>query len=198
MSLNWQIVEFKIGAHRIDQIPPTELQEIAFAGRSNVGKSSLINALCGRNKLSRVSRNPGCTQQLNFFEISEKIYMVDMPGYGYAKQSKKTRNNWDNLIRKYLLGRPLLQRVFLLIDSRRGIKELDVDVMKLMDESAVVYQIVYTKIDEVKQQDKEHLEKQFKELQAKHPAMHPQFIYTSSKEKSGIEDVQNEILSFVR
>ena len=197
MSLNWQQAEFKIGAQIIDQIPSTNFSEVCFAGRSNVGKSSLINVLCGRNSLSRTSKNPGCTQQLNFFLIGEKMFLVDMPGYGYAKKSKKTRNEWDKLIRKYLLGRPLLKRVFLLIDSRRGFKESDIEIMKLMDETAVVYQVIFTKIDEINQVEKQKIEQEFQKLQKYHPAKHPNFILSSSKNNIGIDEIKNEILSLV-
>jgi GTP-binding protein len=197
MKLNWPETEFKIGAALIEQIPATRLSEIALAGRSNVGKSSLINAITGRNSLSRVSRNPGCTQQLNFFMIDEKIYLVDMPGYGYAKKSRQVRNNWDKLIKTYLAGRANLKRVFLLIDGRHGVKDVDIDIMKLLDEKAVNYQIVFTKIDEVSEADKKKRISEIEKIQKKRPALHPVLLFSSSEKKMGIDDIRNEILGFL-
>lgn len=197
-KIYWPNTEFKIGAATLEQIPDTYHPEIAFAGKSNVGKSSIINALCERNSLSRVSKNPGCTQQLNFFLISDSIYMVDMPGYGYAKKSKETKYNWEMLIRQYLSGRPNLKRVFLLIDSRRGISDLDIEIMKLLDDKAVPYQLTFTKVDEIKEPEKQKLIAQVEKVSKKHLALHPQLLFTSSEKKIGIDDVRNEILSFIK
>jgi len=197
-KIYWPNTQFKIGAATLEQIPDTYHPEIAFAGKSNVGKSSIINALCERNALSRVSKNPGCTQQLNFFLISDSIYMVDMPGYGYAKKSKEVKYNWEMLIRKYLAGRPNLKRVFLLIDCRRGISDLDMEIMTLLDEKAVPYQITFTKIDQIQEAEKQKLIKQVEKIQKKHLAMHPQLLFTSGEKRIGIEDVRNEILSFIQ
>jgi GTP-binding protein len=197
MKIHWSSTDFKIGANTLEQIPDTYHPEIAFAGRSNVGKSSLINAICERNSLTRVSRNPGCTQQLNFFLISEKIYMVDMPGYGYAKKSKEVKYNWEMLIRDYLAGRPNLKRVFLLVDSRRGVNDLDQEIMELLDDKAVPYQICFTKVDEIKESDKKKLIEQVEKIQKKHLALHPEILFTSSEKKIGIQEVRKEILSFL-
>ena len=148
--------EFKIGAATMDAIPKTYQPEVCLAGRSNVGKSSLINALVYRKDIARVSKKPGCTRQLNFFLIDDKFFLVDLPGYGFAEASKKDKQGWNYLIKDYLRGRPNLKRVFLLIDSRHGVKKNDEDIMKILDETAVSYQIVLTKIDEV---NEAHLEK---------------------------------------
>ena len=142
--------DFVAAAASLDRIPPESLPEIAFAGRSNVGKSSLINALTGRKALARTSHTPGRTQQLNFFTIQEQFLLVDMPGYGYAKVSKTTRKSWDDLIKQYLRGRVSLKCVFLLIDSRHGLKESDREMMKMLDETAVAYRIILTKADKLK------------------------------------------------
>jgi GTP-binding protein len=195
-KITWSNCEFKIGAVSIDDIPPTGLPEIAFAGRSNVGKSSLINALTGRNSLVRTSRTPGCTKQLNFFELNEKIYMVDMPGYGYAKQSKKTIAGWDRLIQDYLTGRPNLKRIFLLIDSRHGYKPTDLKIMDLLDDKAVSYQIVFTKADK-KTSDFKKVSANFAKFALKHPAMHPEYLLTSSHKKEGVEELREAIAEFL-
>lgn len=193
-EIHWPNCDFKIGAVKIDDIPPTHHNEIAFAGRSNVGKSSLINAVTGRNSLVRVSRTPGCTRQLNFFLLDEKIYLVDMPGYGFAERGKKEIASWDRLIKDYLAGRPNLRRIFLLIDSRHALKPMDIQIMDLLDEKAVIYQIVLTKTDKI---SKDELDKAIKQVEAagkKHPALHPTIIATSSEKGFGIEELRNEIL----
>jgi len=136
--------DFVMGAAREEQLPPTDLAEIAFAGRSNVGKSSLINALTGRKALARTSNTPGRTREVNFFDLGDKLMIADLPGYGYARASKTSINNWTDLIERYLKGRRPLRRVCLLIDARHGLKDSDRVAMKLMDASAVVYQIVLT------------------------------------------------------
>ena len=133
-KITWQNGDFKIGAVSMDDIPPTRLNEVAFCGKSNVGKSSLINAVTKRNNLVRTSKTPGCTRQLNFFEIDEKIYLVDMPGYGFAARGKQEIAGWSLLIKQYLTGRVNLRRIFLLIDSRRGLKEHDAEIMDVLDE----------------------------------------------------------------
>ncbi len=194
---NWSNCEFKIGANSIEAIPPTSLNEVAFAGRSNVGKSSLINSLTGRNSLTRVSKTPGCTKQLNFFLLEEKIYLVDMPGYGFAQISKKEQLNWGKLIKDYLCGRPYLKRVYILIDSRVGFKPVDEEIMKLLDTSAVSYQVVFTKADKTSDKETEKLQKSFDGIYKKHPAMHPEFLITSSVNNAGIEKLQAEIEAFI-
>jgi GTP-binding protein len=193
MELFKHNIEFKIGATRIEDIPPTYLPEICFAGRSNVGKSSLINALTYRKDIARVSKRPGCTRQLNFFMIAEKFYLVDMPGYGFAEASKSEKLKWQNLIRDYLRGRVKLKRVFVLIDSRHGVKSNDIEIMKMLDETAVSYQIVLTKTDEVKKQELEQTIASLEDLSKKHPALHPEFIHTSSHTGAGLDKFRRDI-----
>lgn len=190
---NWSNTEFKIGATSLEAIPRTELKEVAFAGRSNVGKSSLINSITGRNSLVRVSKTPGCTRQLNFFEIEDKIYLVDMPGYGYAKASKSDQLNWGSLIINYLSNRPLLRRVFILVDGRHSFKQVDFDIMDLLDNSAVSYQIIFTKSDKLDGKQIEKLKHSFGKIAKKHPALHPEYILTSSVSKEGVERIREEI-----
>ena len=138
---------FMLSVAKLEQLPDADLDEIAFAGRSNVGKSSLINALFNQKKLAKTSSTPGRTQQLNFFNFDGKLYLVDLPGYGYAKAPEKMVRQWQAVLKTYLRGRPNLRRVFLLIDSRHGIKDEDSEIMKMLDISAVPYQIVLTKTE---------------------------------------------------
>ena len=196
-KLHWPNCEFKIGAVKIEDIPPTHHNEVAFAGRSNVGKSSLINALTSRNSLVRVSKTPGCTRQLNFFLLDEKLYLVDMPGYGFALRGKKEIANWDKLIKDYLGGRRNLRRIFLLIDSRHGLKTGDIEIMNLLNEKAVIYQIVLTKIDKINTDEMAKVLKKIEDVSKKHPALHPEVIKTSSNEKLGIDDLKKEILKLL-
>ena len=186
--------KFILSAPNLKAIPGTDLPEIAFAGRSNVGKSSLLNALLNRRTLARTSSTPGRTQALNFFQVGNDFSFVDMPGYGYAKISKSIKKNWDSLIRTYLLGRPTLTRVFLLIDARHGLKESDIDLMKMLDETAVSYQIVLTKGDKVKRPEQEKLVKKITETLKKHPAAFEEVILTSSEKKWGIDTLRLSLL----
>lgn len=179
-------------ATSMDQIPAGfTLPEVAFAGRSNVGKSSLINALTGRKTLVKVSQTPGRTQQLNFFNLGDKLMLVDLPGYGYAKQSKQKIGAWNRLIKDYLRGRPNLRRVCLLIDSRHGIKPNDVEIMELLDDHAVPYQIVFTKMDKTKEPPKPNLTKP-------HAAMMKEVFHTSSAEKIGINELQEALAAITK
>lgn len=197
---NWLFsgeANFAIGATRIDQIPPSNLPEVAFCGVSNVGKSSLINALTGRKTLAKTSSNPGHTRQLNFFNLRNKLFLVDLPGYGYARVSKQEIMGWTNLIFDYLKGRPNLKRVFLLMDSRRGVKESDIKTMNFMDEVAVPYQIILTKCDKSKKNDVDKIISDIKQLSLKHTAMHPDVILTSSESKVGIDFLRKECSLFI-
>ena len=189
MSIFRKTCEFVLGAAELKQIPAHDGLEVAFAGRSNVGKSSLLNALTGRKKLARTSNTPGRTQQINFFHIEERLFIADMPGYGYAKESKSKVKEWNKLIRKYLRGRAQLRRVFVLIDSRHGIKPNDREIMEMLDEAAVSYQLVYTKMDKLRPSEEPPVDIDFN----KHPAAIPEIIFTSSEKGTGIEELQKLI-----
>lgn len=192
-----QSCDFMLGVAGLDQLPDAEKPEIAFAGRSNVGKSSLVNALTGRKTLAKTSNTPGRTQQLNYFNLGDVLYMVDMPGYGYAKVSKSLVNAWTKLIKAYLRGRPTLRCCFILIDSRHGLKDSDIELMDMLDETAVPYRIVLTKVDKVKD---EHLAKILSSLQGvlkKHPAAFPDIAVTSANKKTGLEELREIICDCV-
>ena len=180
--------DFVAGAATEAALPAPKLTEVAFAGRSNVGKSSLINALTGRKALARVSHTPGRTQQINFFSLGGKLMLVDLPGYGYAKASKQRIGEWSNLILRYLQGRAALRRVLVLVDSRVGLKDSDRDLFGLLDEIGVSYQLVLTKKDD-KPKEKDPLAGLAEEL-ARHPAAHPEIIATSAREGTGIPELR--------
>jgi GTP-binding protein len=186
---------FVKGITSMDALPDDGRPEIAFAGRSNVGKSSLINALASRKTLARVSVTPGRTRELNFFTLGHdaELYLVDMPGYGYARAPKSAVKDWTQLIGEYLKGRRELKRVFLLIDARHGIKPNDRETMKLMDEAAVSYQTVLTKADKPKATELEALVIKVTEELAKHPAAYPQVLATSARTGSGIPELRATI-----
>ena len=181
-----QRCSYLLSALKVDQLPAPELPEIAFAGRSNVGKSSLVNALTGRKTLARTSNTPGRTRQLNFFSLGDRLMLVDLPGYGYAQAPRKEANAWTRLTRDYLKGRANLRRACLLIDGRHGLKDPDRAIMKEFDEAAVSYQIVLTKADKVKPKDLEARLASLKAELAKHVAAHPEIAVTSAVKGSGI------------
>ena len=188
-------VTFMLSAVSLDTLPSARLPEICFAGRSNVGKSSLINALTNRKGLARASNTPGRTRELNYFNIDERLFVVDLPGYGYAKASKSDIAKWTKLTREFLFGRASLRRVFLLIDSRHGTKESDIELMNMLDETAVTYQIVLTKIDKIKKNEIDKVHIKTSALIAKRPAAYPNIILTSSEKKSGLDELRSTIAS---
>jgi len=189
--------DFFMGVAKTHQLPDTRLPEVVFAGRSNVGKSSLINALVNRKNLARTSKTPGRTQEINFFNLGNSLHIVDLPGYGYAQVSKSKTSNWNDTILVYLKGRPQLKRVFLLIDSRHGIMGNDEKIMTLLDTAAVSYQIVLTKIDKLKKSEQDAVVHQTQHYLSKHPAAHPCVLPTSAEKKSGLSLLRGEIFSFV-
>lgn len=192
-----QPISFRQGCTRIDNLPPEALPEVAFAGRSNVGKSSLINALTNQKNLARTSNTPGRTQEINFFDLMGHGYLVDLPGYGYAKESRNKVVSWNKLIRDYLRGRSVLRRVFVLIDSRHGVKKADQEIFDLLTESAVTFQVVLTKADKIKAADLKKCLAQTKDALKNYVPAHPQVLATSSEKKSGMAEIRAEITSLL-
>ena len=188
-------VEFLKSAPALKFLPDPDVPEIAFAGRSNVGKSSLLNALTFRKSLARVSRTPGRTQQLNFFELGSppRLRLVDMPGYGFAAVGKEKTAAWPILIRNYLRGRAKLLRVFTLVDARRGVGKLDEEMFELLDKSAVSYQLVLTKRDELKVSEREPALEAARKALEKRPAAYPEIAFTSAQEGEGLEELRASI-----
>ena len=187
-----------LGVADIAGLPPSFPVEVAFAGRSNVGKSSLINALTGRRDIARVSNTPGRTRELNFFTLGDgRLAVVDMPGYGYARAEKRLVRQWQGLARDYLRGRPSLRRVFVLIDARHGIKPADEAIFDLLDEAAVNYQPVLTKIDKLKPEALERVMAETAERLGKRPAAHPQVLATSSVKSTGIPELRATIARLI-
>jgi GTP-binding protein len=192
-------ISFLKSAPKLEFLPEPTVPEIAFAGRSNVGKSSLINALVNRNNLARASNTPGRTQELNFFDVGDPatFRIVDMPGYGYAKAPIKTVQLWRYLINDYLRGRVVLKRVFVLIDSRHGIKEVDHDIMSMLDSAAISYRIVLTKTDKIKASDLAAVETDTMAKLRKHVAAYPDLSVTSAEKRGGIEELRAAVLEAV-
>ena len=178
-------------------LPDPDKIEVCFSGRSNVGKSSLINALTGRKGLARASNTPGRTQEINFFSIPDNHYLVDLPGYGYANAPIKVVEKWQNLLKRYLAGRQSLRRAFVLVDSRHGVKKVDTEIMSMLDSSAVTFQVVLTKLDKVKEKDRENILKQVRASLQKHPAAFPEIILTSSERGWGIPTLRSIIAMLV-
>jgi GTP-binding protein len=185
--------EFVSGAASLASMPAFSLPEIAFAGRSNVGKSSLVNALTGRRTLARTSSSPGHTRQINFFDLGGRLLLVDLPGYGFAQVSRSMKETWQDLASAYLRGRPTLKRVCLLIDARHGVKEADRETMKNLDAAAVSYQLVLTKADQLKAADIPRAVAAAEAVARKHGAAHPVVLATSSPTGSGIPELRAEI-----
>ena len=186
-------IDFLKGVVNVDGLPAADRPEIAFAGRSNVGKSSLINALCRRKSLARTSNTPGRTREINFFSVEEEAYLVDMPGYGFAKVLKDLVAGWTRLIERYLRGRDTLKRTFLLIDARHGIKKNDIEIMQKMDQAAQLYQIVLTKADKLKPGERERRLADVQQKITKHPACFPLVLMTSSEKNWGIEALRGAV-----
>ncbi|MDP2084882.1 MAG: ribosome biogenesis GTP-binding protein YihA/YsxC [Gemmobacter sp.] len=179
-------VEFVKGVVAMSGLPPGDRVEICFAGRSNVGKSSLINALTGRKNLARASNTPGRTQEINFFNLGEARYLVDLPGYGFAEAPVAVVAKWQALLKQYLQGRATLRRAFVLVDMRHGIKAVDEDILTMLDRAAVTFQVVLTKADKVNRETREANIAQVKAALTKHPAAYPEIVVTSSEKGEGL------------
>ena len=184
---------FVHAAQSLEQLPPPGGPEVAFAGRSNVGKSSLLNALTGRRALARVSGRPGRTQQLNFFDLGGRLTLVDMPGYGYAEAAKRVKEDWQGLMFDYLRGRPTLRRVLLLLDARVEVKPADTAVMELLDRAAVTFQLVLTKADDTKEAALAAKTAETVRLARAHPAAHPEVVVTSCRSGAGIAELREAL-----
>ncbi len=186
-------VDFLKGVVAMSGLPADDRIEVCFAGRSNVGKSSLINAITGRKALARASNTPGRTQEINYFTLGEERYLVDLPGYGYANAPVNVVEKWQALLKQYLSGRASLRRAFVLVDSRHGIKTVDEEIMTLLDKSAVAFQVVLTKADKIKPSQYDGLLAQVREKLAKHPAAYPELVLTSSEKGDGIATLRSII-----
>jgi len=184
---------FVRGVASLDGLPAPSLPEVAFAGRSNVGKSSLLNSLTGRKTLARTSNTPGRTRELNFFNLAGRLMLVDLPGYGYARASKTDIARWNETLRSYLRGRPNLQRLCLLVDARHGVKAGDEEMMTMLDTSAVVYRVVLTKMDKLSATEQEQVTAKVAAALESHPAALPELITTSARKNSGIAELRADL-----
>lgn len=185
-----QQTDFLKGVVALDGLPPADRIEVCFAGRSNVGKSTLINALTGRKGLARASNTPGRTQEINVFTLADAHYLIDLPGYGYANAPVQVVAKWQALLKAYLAGRPNLRRAFVLIDARHGIKPVDEEIMSLLDSAAVTFQTVLTKTDKVKEKDRARVLDQVRAKLQTHPAAFPEIVLTSSEKGYGIDTLR--------
>ncbi len=190
-------VTFVKGVVAMSGLPPADRVEVCFAGRSNVGKSSLINALTGRKTLARASNTPGRTQEINYFALGETRYLVDLPGYGYAEAPIAIVAKWQALLKQYLAGRQTLRRAFVLIDSRHGVKAVDEEILMLLNRSAVTFQAVLTKVDKISKLEREAVIEQVKGALGKHPAAYPEIVVTSSEKGEGIETLRAIVAGLV-
>ena len=189
--------DFVKGVVSMSGLPADDRLEVCFAGRSNVGKSTLINAVMGRKSLARASNTPGRTQEINFFTAAESHYLVDLPGYGYANAPLPVVEKWQRLLKQYLAGRQSLRRAFVLIDMRHGIKSVDQEILSLLDSSAVTFQCILTKADKIKEPAREATLTQVREALSKHPAAFPELIVTSAEKGWGIETLRATIATLV-
>jgi GTP-binding protein len=189
---------FRMGVAKLDQLPPMRNIEVAFAGRSNVGKSTLLNALTGVNGLARTSNTPGRTRELNFFDVGPRLSLVDMPGYGYAKASKKDVKQWQSVLRGYLRGRVGLTRAFVLIDARHGVMTPDIEMFEMLDDAAVAYQLVITKSDKIKPSELESLTAETLTAIKKRAAAYPTIHITSAEKAFGIDDLRAEVARLLK
>ena len=187
------MTEFVKGVVAMDGLPDADRMEVCFAGRSNVGKSSLINALTGQKGLARASNTPGRTQEINYFTLGEKGYLVDLPGYGFANAPLPVVEKWQRLLKRYLSGRQTLRRAFVLIDARHGAKKVDEEIMDLLDKSAVTFQVVMTKVDKVRKSDLDKSLEVTRKALSKHPAAFPELVMTSSEKGEGIATLRSII-----
>jgi GTP-binding protein len=189
--------DFVKGVVAMSGLPPADRLEVCFAGRSNVGKSSLINAVTGRKALARASNTPGRTQEINFFTAGDSHYLVDLPGYGYANAPVKVVEKWQHLLKQYLSGRQSLRRAFVLIDMRHGVKPVDEEILSLLDSAAVPFQCVMTKTDKIKDINREKTLAQVRQTLSKHPAAFPEIVLTSSEKGTGIATLRAIIAKLV-